>query len=124
MRAMQDYEHGFRLSDFTENEFDHLEYVITESMSKGNPMEWMEGYIQGLLQTDILDSDKSDELLLDIFWSYLWQGGGEHTTPGHIGLGAYTTTDCALEVINHLIESERFQVDELLDYINKNMSKR
>lgn len=123
---MQDPTHGFRLSDFTEEDIDHLAYVIIESATKNNPMDWMGGYIEGSLTANAVHSDSVSNfiMLMDIFWSYLWQGGHEHTSPGHIGLGPYSTTDCAKELIKHYLDSEKFDVDILLDYISDNMRKR
>ncbi len=126
---MQDPTHGYRISDFTEEDIDYVANAIEESSRRivTTPMDWMHGYIDGLMLASSSQNDGSIPnyiVLLDIFWSYLVQGGHEGTTCAHIGLGPYTTTDCALELIDHLIDSERLAVDELLDYINKNMSKR
>ena len=111
------------LHDFTTEDIDLLTYVIETSMDKTNPIEWMEGYISGALEyphpNDMLPNYI---LLLDIFWSYLWQGGGPHTSTGHIATN-HTTSDVFESLVNHLIDTNRFDIDSLVEFINNNTIK-
>ena len=122
---------GYKLSDFSKEDISLLVYVIEESMSRNNPLEWMSGYIEGCLIGEVsayeeLQPDESAYpmsdyiLLLDIFWSYLHQGGGELTTPGHIGYG-FSTTDIFKEIVDHLIDNDLIDMDVLLDFISTNI---
>ena len=115
--------HGYRLSDFTNDDISHLIWTIRTAMDKENPMEWMDGYIQGCMMVGSSGIIPDDVILLDIFWSYLHQGGHEGTTPGHIGLGPYSTSDVCNEVIDHLIDNDLIHMDLLLDFISTNIRK-
>jgi len=109
------------LKDFSEEAIDHLEYMITKAMYQDNPMEWMSGYIEGLLYKS--EDGYWDVVLLDAFWSHMWQGGGEFTTPGHIGT-SYLVGSLFNEVVSHLIETDRIHMDALLDFIKENTRER